>query len=329
MLLPAGRARELALDVLLFLSGLTMLLGVLGAMCRWEIRAHPLLAHHQPGRVHGDGDRAWREPDPRVAQLAVAGTIFDVVHHIVVKSCLFLLRRHRRARERHASTLKQMGGVIERRLRAWRACSSWRPCSLAGMPPFSGFLSKYVLAQAGLAGGNYVVVTVAVVTSFLTLLLDEQDLVVRLLGRAPPARAPRRAYRGMMLPTAVLVGLHHRSWAWSRSPSWGSPRAAAETITKPDEYIRVVLSAKQNRVAAVLVRVRRGGARRGDDADAASHLLRRGVRLQVHEGADPGQLPGGQAGPVPLGQSSSRASWPCRSRPRPTSRSPASQTPSR
>ena len=35
-------------------------------------------------------------------------------------------------------------------------------------------------------------------------------------------------------------------------PFLGLALRAAETITKPDEYIRVVLSAKQNRVAAVL-----------------------------------------------------------------------------
>ena len=43
--------------------------------------------------------------------------------------------------------------------------------------------------------------------------------------------------------------LHHRDGSCLRSHSWGWPRGRRKRITKPDEYIRVVLSAKQNRLA--------------------------------------------------------------------------------
>ena len=80
---------EVALQILLVLSGFTMLLGVLGAMCQWDIRR--ILSWHiisQVGyMVMGIGLASNRS----IAQLAVAGTIFYVVHHIVVKSSLFLI----------------------------------------------------------------------------------------------------------------------------------------------------------------------------------------------------------------------------------------------
>jgi multicomponent Na+:H+ antiporter subunit D len=239
---------QFALDVLLFLSGLTMLLGVLGAMCRWDIRR--ILSWHiisQVGyMVMGIGLAG--SPDPRVVQLAVAGTIFYVVHHIVVKSCLFLVGgiAERVSGSQH---LKQMGGVINT-APGVAGLFIVAALSLAGMPPFSGFLSKYVLAQAALAGGNYVVVTVAVVTSFLTLFSMSKIWAYAFWGeRRQPAAAPQ-GYRWMMLPTAVLVAFTILMGVVAQ-PFLGLASRAAETITKPDEYIRVVLSARQNRVAAV------------------------------------------------------------------------------
>ena len=235
-----------ALDVLLFLSGLTMLLGVLGAMCRWDIRR--ILSWHiisQVGyMVMGIGMAG--SPDPRVVQLAVAGTIFYVVHHIVVKSCLFLVGGIAE-RVNGSQHLKEMGGVIDV-APGVAGLFIVAALSLAGMPPFSGFLSKFVLAQAGLAGGNYIVVAVAVATSFLTLYSMSKIWSYAFWGKRRQAAAPT-GYRGMMLPTAVLVAFTIVMGV-AAQPFLGLASRAADTLTKPDEYIRVVLGAKQTRVAA-------------------------------------------------------------------------------
>jgi multicomponent Na+:H+ antiporter subunit D len=237
---------QFALDVLLFLSGLTMLLGVLGAMCRWDIRR--ILSWHiisQVGyMVMGIGLAG--SADPRVVQLAVAGTIFYVVHHIVVKSCLFLVGGIAE-RVNGSQHLKQMGGVLDVAPGA-AGLFIVAALSLAGMPPFSGFFSKFVLAQAGLAGGNWVVVTLAVVTSFLTLYSMSKIWSYAFWGRLG-AGAPPGRYRGMMLPAGVLVAFTILMGAWAQ-PFLGLATRAAETLTSPEEYIRVVLQTKQTRVAA-------------------------------------------------------------------------------
>jgi len=236
---------QFALDVLLFLSGLTMLLGVLGAMCRWDIRR--ILSWHiisQVGyMVMGIGLAG--SPDPRVVQLAVAGTIFYVVHHIVVKSCLFLVGgiAERVSGSQH---LKEMGGVLDL-APGVGGLFIVAALSLAGMPPFSGFLSKLVLAQAGLAGGNYVVVSVAVVTSFLTL-YSMSKIWSYAFWSEPRRKTALARYRGMMAPTAVLVAFTIVMGTFAQ-PFLGLATRAAETLTEPEEYIRVVLTAKQNRVA--------------------------------------------------------------------------------
>lgn len=237
---------QLALDVILFLSGFTMLLGVLGAMCRWDIRR--ILSWHiisQVGyMVMGIGLAG--SPDPRVVELAVAGTIFYVVHHIVVKSSLFLVGGIAE-RVGGSQNLKQMGGVLEV-APGVGGLFIVAALSLAGMPPFSGFLSKFVLAQAGIAGGNYVVVAVAVVTSFFTL-YSMSKIWSYAFWRRRSRETAALPYRGMMLPTAVLVAFTILMGSWAQ-PFLGLATRAAETLTKPDEYIRVVLTAKQARQAA-------------------------------------------------------------------------------
>jgi multicomponent Na+:H+ antiporter subunit D len=254
------QGHEFALQVLLFLSGLTMLLGVLGAMCRWDIRR--ILSWHiisQVGyMVMGIGLAG--SPDPRVVHLAVAGTIFYIVHHIVVKSCLFLVGgiAERVSGSQH---LKQMGGILEL-APGVAGLFLVAALSLAGMPPFSGFLSKFLLAQAALTGGNYVVLVIAVITSFLTL-YSMSKIWSYAFWRESVHGTPRRTYRGMMAPTAVLVAFTIAMGLFAQ-PFLGLAGRAAGTLTAPGEYIGVVLSAKQQRLAetqqppaAVLARVAR------------------------------------------------------------------------
>ena len=230
---------EFANTVLLFLSGLTMLLGVLGAMCRWDIRR--ILSWHiisQVGyMVMGIGLAG--SVNPHVVQLAVAGTIFYVTHHIVVKSCLFLVGGIAE-RVSGSQDLKQMGGVLEL-APGVAALFLVAALSLAGIPPFSGFLSKFVLAQAGLAGGNYVVVAISILTGFLTLYsMSKIWSYAFWRERCREVAGPR--YRGMMAPTAVLVVFTILMGIWAQ-PFLGIASRAAETLMQPSEYIRVVMGA--------------------------------------------------------------------------------------
>jgi multicomponent Na+:H+ antiporter subunit D len=229
---------QFALDVLLFLSGLTMLLGVLGAMCQWEMRT--ILSWHiisQVGyMVMGIGLAG--NADPRIVQMAVAGTIFYIVHHIIVKSCLFLCGGIAE-RVSGSQYLKKSGGVIVLAPGA-SALFLVAALSLAGMPPFSGFLSKFVLARAGLAGGNYLVVAVSVVTSFLTL-YSMTKIWNYVFWRDKTREAPAGPYRGMMGPTAVLVAFTIVMGLWAQ-PFISLAARAADSLTDPKEYIGVVLA---------------------------------------------------------------------------------------
>ncbi len=226
---------EFAINVLLVLSGFTMLLGVLGAMCQWDIRR--ILSWHiisQVGyMVMGIGLAA----NASIAQIAIAGTIFYVVHHIIVKSCLFLVGGIAE-RVSGSQDLRKMGGVLELSP-AVAGLFLVAALSLAGMPPFSGFLSKLVLVRAGLTGGNYVVVLVAVVTGFLTL-YSMSKIWSYAFWRQRCRQTAGLNYRGMMAPTAVLVLFTIVMGLWAQ-PFLALATRAAGDVTDPSQYISAVL----------------------------------------------------------------------------------------
>jgi multicomponent Na+:H+ antiporter subunit D len=237
----------LAAEMLLVLSGFTMLLGVLGALVQWEPRR--ILSWHiisQVGyMVMGIGLAAHA----RVAEAAVAATVFYVVHHIIVKSSLFLATGL--AEEiTGARQLKSMGGVLA--LAPMAALLFFVPAlSLAGMPPFSGFLAKIVVLQVGLADGRFVVVTVAVATSFLTLLSMSKIWAYAYWG--PPRRlGAGRGWRTPALATAVLV-LATVALGLGAEPFLRLANDTGRDVVEPSAYVQAVLGERPE-VAATEVR---------------------------------------------------------------------------
>jgi multicomponent Na+:H+ antiporter subunit D len=226
---------EVALHLLLILSAFTMLLGVLGALSQWEMRR--VLSWHiisQVGyMVMGIGLAA----DAGLAGVAVAATIFYVVHHIVVKSSLFMVAGVAEMLTGSAK-LKEMGGIASLAPGA-AALFLVAAFSLAGMPPFSGFLSKLLLVRVGLEGGQWAIVAVAVVTSFLTLLSMLKIWSYAFWGR-PLGRAAASRWREAALPTGVLVAVTIVLGAWAQ-PLLRLAAAAAEEVTRPASYVEAVL----------------------------------------------------------------------------------------
>lgn len=223
-----------AMNVLLVLSGFTMLLGVLGAMCQWDIRR--ILSWHiisQVGyMVMGIGLAA----NPEIAEIAIAGTIFYIVHHIIVKSCLFLVGG---ITERVSGTqeIRKMGGLLDM-APGVALLFIIASLSLAGMPPFSGFLSKLVLIRAGLAGGNYLIVLVAIVTGFLTL-YSMTKIWSYAFWRDQCRKTVGLGYRGMMAPTAVLVVMTILMGLCAQ-PFLSLGQRAAKSVLNPEGYIAAV-----------------------------------------------------------------------------------------
>jgi multicomponent Na+:H+ antiporter subunit D len=151
---------------LLVVAGLTMVLGVLGAVGQTQIRR--ILSFHIISQI-GYMVMALGlvgTADPTVRRLAVVGLVFYVVHHIIVKSNLFLIGGVVR-QLRGTEQLARLGGLVARPYLA--ALFLVPALSLAGLPPLSGFWAKLVVLRAGLEAEAWLVVAAAVVAGLLTL----------------------------------------------------------------------------------------------------------------------------------------------------------------
>jgi multicomponent Na+:H+ antiporter subunit D len=105
-----------------------------------------------------------------VTQLGMAATIYYVAHHITVQSTLFLaagLIEHRGG----TTNLIKLGGL--QKLAPLIAVLFFIPAmNLAGIPPFSGFIGKVGLIEAGIGydrTAGWILIAVSVITSLLTL----------------------------------------------------------------------------------------------------------------------------------------------------------------
>ncbi len=170
----------LVYQVILWLAGLSMVTGVLSAAAQMSVRR--ILSFHIISQIGymlmGLGiagaalARAQRDGDPGgalhgAAVLAMGGTVFYILHHIVVKANLFLVAG---IVERVCGTgdLNLTGGLYAARP-GLSALFLVPALSLAGIPVLSGFWSKFVLVRAGLEAEAYFIVAVSLAVSLVTL----------------------------------------------------------------------------------------------------------------------------------------------------------------
>ena len=146
--------------VLVMAATLTMVVGVVGAIVQGDIKR--ILSFHIISQV---GYMVMGLAVGTVAGLA--GAVLYVVHHIPVKTALFLVGG---LVEDSTGTgqLHRLGGLV-RRAPVFAVLFIVPALSLAGMPPFSGFLAKLAVITAGLEAEEYLMVAAGLVASLLTI----------------------------------------------------------------------------------------------------------------------------------------------------------------
>jgi len=154
------------------LGALSMVIGVFLAIGQWDIKR--LLAYHsisQMGYVVlsvGIGmiiiSRGLKHD---VAVLAIGGGLFHLINHAAFKSLLFL---NAGAIEYRTGTrnLKEMGGLAGS-MPATSSTSFIASMSISGIPPFNGFFSKLIIIIGAVMAGFYLLATLAVIVSIITL----------------------------------------------------------------------------------------------------------------------------------------------------------------
>ncbi|QCU77278.1 Na+/H+ antiporter subunit D [Citricoccus sp. SGAir0253] len=328
LLFPGDRVNSL----LMWVALLTMVVGILGALAQNDIKRvlSFTLVSHIGYMVFGLG---------MSTVLGLGATIFYVVHHITVQTSLFLVTGLIEQRAGSAN-VDRLGGLA--RISPLIAVLFFLPAmNLAGIPPFSGFLGKVGLIQAGVELQTplaWALVVGSVVTSLLTLLVmvrvwtrafwrrveDVEHppaklvLAVQALESrghadapgAPAVRAPRGATTGLVAPTIGLVALG-LAFTVLAGPLYAFADRSATDMLARTPYIEAVLGPEAAAQAEADVR---SLEERGVVAPPAPHTGpgspqplegadSRGTDAGTRPGGDvPGDEGAGDAGPADGGR---------------------------
>jgi multicomponent Na+:H+ antiporter subunit D len=227
--------------LLLVLAGATMLVGIIGAIAQDDVKR--ILSFDIVSQV---GYMVMGLALFTVAGLA--GAVFYIVQHIVVKTTLFLtagLIEHTGG----SSSLARIGKLL--RTAPFLAVMFLLPAlSLAGIPPLSGFVAKFALVDAGDASGEYAIVAVSLLVSLLTVFVmmriwsgvfwsPSESSAGPVSGTTPSANRAGGPPL-MVAPTVVLVvvGL---VIAVAAGPLFRLSERTARDLLAPRRYVEVVL----------------------------------------------------------------------------------------
>ncbi|MCV2392990.1 Na+/H+ antiporter subunit D [Actinotalea sp. M2MS4P-6] len=250
LLFPGGR-----LDDLLMVAALaTMVVGILGAVAQNDIKrlVSFTLVSHIGFMLFGIS---------LSSEAGLGAAIFYVTHHITVQTALFLVVGL--VERRGGSTsLDDLGGLAK--VAPLLAALFFIPAmNLAGIPPFSGFLGKVGLLEAGVRDGRplaLVLVVGGVLTSLLTLYALVKAWNKAFWQPVPETVRPVRLPRRMVGSAGFLVAFGLAITVFA-GPLYGYTERAAALLHDRGVYVLAVLPDGQ--------RGEGESADFSDDADAA------------------------------------------------------------
>ncbi len=230
---------------LLIIGGLTMVVGVLGALAQDDLKR--LFSFHIVGQI---GYMIFGLGLFTVA--GVSAVVFYIVQTILVKTNLFLVVG---LIDRHAgsSRLSQLGGIV-RSAPVIAVFFAVPALSLAGLPPSSGFAGKFALIDAGVGARQWWIVTVALVVSLLTLFSMTKVWSGAFWGEPeaevpgaplPAVRSEGRSNGGpalMVFASAITVVLSV-AYVGFAGPIYELAERAGTDLMNPSVYIDAVLGA--------------------------------------------------------------------------------------
>ena len=167
----------------------------------------------------------------------VAAAIVFIVHQIIVKASLFLVGGLVEESE-GTGTIDDIDGIAHK---SPIIAALFLPAalSLAGFPPFSGFVGKLALVEAGFNVQTWIIVGISLVASLLTVFSMTKIWGGVFWGKPSPG-TPRPLARGMIGATAGLI-LVSIVLAVGAQPLLEYAERAAEDLLLDDTYRDLVL----------------------------------------------------------------------------------------
>lgn len=170
---------------------------------------------------------------------ALTGSIFYLIHDMIIKAGLFLLVGLM-ATITGTNNLKQMGGLIKN-----YPGFSWTfflaALALAGIPPLSGFVGKVLIVQGGFSSEHFIGAAI-VLASSLFVLISIMKIFINGIWGEPKTFANEKTvpYKQLLIAPVILVIL---SICYGVGADFVYPyiSQAAESLINTNLYIDAVL----------------------------------------------------------------------------------------
>jgi multicomponent Na+:H+ antiporter subunit D len=225
--------------LLLVLAGATMVVGVLGAIAQDDIRR--ILSFTIVSQIgYMIMGLAF------FSEAGTAAVVYSMIHHIIITTALFVIA----GLIDHASGSSSMShvGSMVRTAPLLAAMFLVTAFSVSGIPPLSGFVSKFGLLDAGVADGEYAIVGIGLAVSLLTL-FSMVRIWIGVFWSPPDPTASETAPKAiprvggpvlMVVPSIALV-VCSLVVALAAGPLYALSERAARDLVDRDRYISQVL----------------------------------------------------------------------------------------
>jgi multicomponent Na+:H+ antiporter subunit D len=225
--------------LLLVVAGLTMVVGVLGAIAQADVKR--ILSFHIVSQI---GYMIMGLAFFTVAGLA--GALLFIVHNMVIKTTLLLVSGSIEV-SAGTSALKRLSGIAHRApLLAGLFLLS--ALSLAGLPPLSGFVAKLALIEAGVAARSWAIVGVSLLVSVCTLFSMLKIWTGAFWGEpeipSPHPEVATLAAGGvprLMGAATLILATVGVALALFAGPLYDLAERGAVTLVEPTAYVQEVL----------------------------------------------------------------------------------------
>lgn len=221
---------EITHTLFLWIAGLSMIFGVIGALSTKDIKM--IVAYNVIPSIGFIlfGIAIFNQD-------ALSGSIYYLVHDMIIKAALFLIVGVI-AYVAGTSDLRKMGGLIHQYpILGWLLFIS--AFVLAGIPPFSGFIGKILLLKGSYANDEIFIVIIALASSLL-ILYSVMKIFIQGFWGEKNNDLPRKSLKGLLAPIIFLLSF---SVLLGIGAEWVYPHIEliSAYLLEPEIYINSVL----------------------------------------------------------------------------------------
>ncbi|PZX03928.1 multisubunit sodium/proton antiporter MrpD subunit [Psychrobacillus insolitus] len=214
------------------MAGVTIILGCMGALAYKDVR---LIVSYNVVIAVGFILIGLAIATPT----AIEGSIYYIIHDMIAKALLFLLAGAM-IKMTGVTKFDQMSGLIRN-----SPIFGWMffivTCSLAGIPPLSGFVGKILVGQSAIEAGSYVLLALAFFSSIVVLYSLLRIFLNAIFGETIISKEDEVPLKKGLLIPVVLLGFGTISLGLGAEALADYVSNAAYTLTNPAVYIEAVL----------------------------------------------------------------------------------------